>query len=267
MKPNHENVSVETSDNVAIVRYSNQPSGLMTRKGAELLLNALQPLTEDTSVNAVVLTGGDEDVFIRHASVGQIIRAAEALRQEQVPRDIFSTTAYFHLLQLLDNSPKPVIAAINGTCMGGGFEIALGCTYRIASQQVQHIGLPEIKLGIFPGSGGTQRLRDLLGVHHARAFILRGRVVNATTALEIGLVDEVAPSALDQAVVVARELAARSPAAIRSILQLTKSNPDSRATGLMDEARVFADLLLEDDVGIDIMIRFEEQGLLLNELE
>jgi enoyl-CoA hydratase/carnithine racemase len=140
-------------------------------------------------------------------------------------------------------APIPVIAAINGVCMGGGFEIALSCTLRIAGSTVERIGLPEIRVGIFPGSGGTQRLGRLIGTHRARAFILRGAVIGAEQALSMGLVDEVAPSAFARAMELANELVGRSPAAVRAIMELTRTGDYD--TGLREEVLRFAALLKE----------------------
>jgi enoyl-CoA hydratase/carnithine racemase len=235
--------TVERSGAVAVVRFVNPPSGLITRQGAAQLADAIESLLGDASVRVLVLTGAAFGVFIHHADVSQIVRAGDALLAERIGIDDFLDSPFMRLTRLCDRTPIPVIAAIDGTCTGGGFEIALACTLRVAGRSVEQIGLPEIRIGLFPGAGGTQRLRRLIGSHRARAFILRGAVVAADEALALGLVDEVAPTALARAMQWADELAGRSPAAVRAILELTRTDDDD--TGLREEGRRFAALLKE----------------------
>lgn len=237
----HLQTSVERNGAVAVVRFDNPPSGLIESKGAAYLADTIETLFGDSSVRTLVLTGAARGVFIRHADVGQIVRAGEALTSERIGIEDFLASPFVRLTRLCDMAPIPVIAAIDGVCMGGGFEIALCCTFRIAASTVERIGLPEIRVGIFPGSGGIQRLARLIGPHKARAFILRGAVIEAKQALSMGLVDEVAPSAFARAMELANELAGRSPAAVRAIMELTRMN-DSE-TRLREEVLRFAALL------------------------
>ena len=241
MKKNERHTSVERSGAVAVVRFDNPPSGLIASKGAAQLADALEAQFGDSSVRALVITGAAPGVFIRHADVAQIVRAGEALAAERSGIEDFLASPFVRLTRLCEIAPIPVIAAIDGVCMGGGFEIALSCTFRIAARAVERIGLPEIRVGIFPGSGGTQRLGRLIGTHRARAFILRGAVVGAEQALSMGLIDEVAPSALARAMELADELAGRSPAAVRAIMELTRI--DDYEAGLREEVVRFAALL------------------------
>lgn len=210
--------SVEYDGAVAVLRFKNDPSGVISTKGAAQLSEAIEGLLRETSVRALVLTGATPGVFIRHADVSQILRAGEALAANRIGPEDFLTSPFLRLSRLCESSPVPIIAAINGVCMGGGLEIALCCTYRIAGNAVGQIGLPEIRLDIFPGLGGMRRLAHLIGEHQARAFVLRGAVVAAQQALSIGLVDEITDSAVSRAMELAHELAGRSPAAIRAIM-------------------------------------------------
>ena len=236
-------VSVEHRGAVAILRFANPPSGLIANKGAAQLAEKLGELLGDKEVRAIALTSGQEGVFIRHADVSQISRAADALAEGKIHASAFFDGPFPRLGRMLDAATKPVIAAIDGVCMGGGFEIALACTMRVASPAAVSIGLPEIRIGIFPGAGGTQRLPRLIGNHRAQLFMMRGTVVDATQALELGLVDELAPSALDRAVELANEFARRPPGAMAAIMRLTQSIDDD---GLEEEITSFASLLRDD---------------------
>lgn len=251
-------VRVERRGAVAILAYRNPPHGLIPNKGAVLLAEALAPLLDDPAVRAVVLTGGQEGLFIRHADVSQILRAAEALQSGAITPESFVDAPFPRLGALIEAADKPVIAAIDGLCMGGGLEIALCCMMRIAGAAARAIGLPEIRIGIFPGSGGTQRLPRLIGTQRARRFMLEGGVVDATGALELGIVDEVVPDALERAVEIAQDFARRPPAAVAAILRLTR-NPVP-AECLRAELIAFAELLRDDAGASAIMRRFVDQG-------
>ena len=240
MKDGASQSYVQRRGAVAVVQFRNEPAGLIAAKGAARLSDSIEELLRDSSVRAIVLTGGTPGVFIRHADVSQILRAGEALAENRIgPADFDSPFA--RLCCLCEKAPIPVIAAIDGVCMGGGFEIALSCTFRIAGRSVKQIGLPEIRLGIFPGSGGIQRLGRLLGAHQARTFILRGAVVGAQQALTMGLIDEIADSAVARAVELANELAGRQTATVRAIMELSRF--DDFEAGLEEAATRFATLL------------------------
>lgn len=237
-------VNTERHGEIAIIRYFNPPLGYISNRGASLVAAAVREGLEDDSVRAIILTGGAEDVFIRHADVGQIARAARALEDGQIDPASWLNAPFPQLMALLDDAEKPVIAAINGICMGGGFEIALACTMRIIGRNVNRIGLPEIRIDIFPGSGGTQRLKRLLGWQRARVFALRGEVVAAADAVELGLVDEIADSPLDRAIEIASEVAARNRHAVAAILRVTRER--DAQPGLEDELLTFAAMLQKD---------------------
>lgn len=257
-------IRIERLGGVAIVAYHNPPHGLIPNKGAMLLAQAMAPLLDDPAVRAIVLTGGDADVFIRHADVSQIVRAAEALACGTITPNSFIDAPFPRLGALIERAEKPVIAAINGLCMGGGLEIALCCMMRVAGSQVTAIGLPEIRIGIFPGSGGTQRLPRLIGRDRARRFMLEGAVVDAAKALELGIVDEVAPIALDRAVEIAQGFAARPPEAVAAIMRLTRDA--TPAEGLEQELTAFAELLRDEGAATDIMRRFVAEGRELQDM-
>ena len=137
-----------------------------------------------------------------------------------------------------------MIAAINGLCMGGGFELSLACDIRIAGADVTAIGLPETRVGIFPGGGGTQRLPRVIGEARALEMILRGRVVTGPAALEIGLVHEVADDPLARALEIAEEFAARPAEGLAYAKRLTRAALDRPLSeGLADERRSFSEVV------------------------
>lgn len=222
-------IAVEHDGPVAIIRFANSPSGLITNKGAAALADAISLELQREDTRCLILTGGETGVFIRHADVAQIGRAGDAVASGAVQPEAFAASPFARLGHMLDAAEKPVIAAINGICMGGGFEIALACTQRVAATSHFPIGLPEIRLGIFPGAGGVTRLARLIGPHRARRFALEGTVVDAAAAAAIGLVDELAEDAVSRALDIASQLARRYPGAIAAIMEIAAAGDDDNA--------------------------------------
>jgi enoyl-CoA hydratase/carnithine racemase len=215
-------VTVERSRGVAVLSYANPPLGTMTAVGAAELLLETQGAAADPEVRCLVFTGGLPDVFIRHYDVEEVSAGAEMRAETPRPVPGHEVGAFNRLTDLVAEMPKPTIAAINGLCMGGGFEFALACDIRIASESVRGIGLPETRVGIFPAGGGTQRLPRVIGEAKALEMILRGSVVNALQALEIGMVHEIAPDALTRARDIGLELAALPRGGLAEAKRLTR---------------------------------------------
>jgi enoyl-CoA hydratase len=178
-------------------------------------------LTAEPTLRAVVLTGSRPGADARAFAAGADIRGlvdTDALSGLAVSR---RGQYVFSLIEShLERSGKPVIAAINGVALGGGFELALACTLRIASDTAR-LGLPEVKLGLIPGYGGSQRLPRLIGPGPALRMMLTAQVVDAPAALRLGIVDEVVPAAdlLPRALALAETIAAMAPLAIAGILE------------------------------------------------
>lgn len=174
----------------------------------------------DNSVRALVITGGVEGIFITHYDVSELTRLGDIVRQSAPVgvagelHDLNKLTLKFHDMRI------PVIAAVNGTAMGGGCELALGCDFRIKSSEGM-FGLPEVRIALLPGAGGTQRYTRLLGVAKALELLLLGDTVDGETAQRIGLVHRtVAPErVLPEALAMAAELATRPPESIAQIKQ------------------------------------------------
>jgi enoyl-CoA hydratase len=221
---------------------------------------ALTELEADESVRAVVLAGGVPGYFIRHYSVRELEGLSRTLRERQVtvdqsqpvpPRDIDA------MFGRIESMPKPMIAAINGSAMGGGFELTLTCDIRIAEEGDYSLGLPEINVGILPGAGGTQRLPRIVGTHRALEMMLRGRTVSPREALALGIVQEVAPpgQCVARAMEIAREIASKSPLAVAHIKRLARAAASMPiADGLALERTLFLDLMVSD-AGLELMNR------------
>jgi enoyl-CoA hydratase len=218
------------------------------------LKDVLDAVDADDDVRVVVLTGSDEsDAFVAGADVSEL-RERSAIEQREASKRP-------RVYEYVDDLEKPVIARINGHCLGGGNELALGCDVRIASADAK-LGQPEINLGIMPGGGATQRLPRLVGEGQAMRLILSGELVDATEAAEIGLVDEVCePGELDERVTeLAGRMAAKSPLALELAKDAIKagSRMDLEA-GIEYEAELFAMLFAGEDKDEGIDAFFEER--------
>jgi enoyl-CoA hydratase len=147
------------------------------------LADTLDALSRDVAVSVVVLTGGVPGYFVAHADLDDLARIG---RGEPFEGDPGSWARAFGLLASM---PQPVVAAVNGQAWGGGCELSLACTLRVAAQSA-HFGQPEVNVGIIPGAGGTQRLPRLVGMGRAAELVLSGRIIDANEAERIGLVNE-----------------------------------------------------------------------------
>ena len=247
-------VTVETKGAVRLIRYANPPRHYMTGEGAGLMQAAIEAAVADPDIRVLVLTG-TEDVFVRHYDVGEIVAVAEAVRAGQLKPEDFERGGFADMIGEVFKSPKPVIAAINGICMGGGFELALACDIRIATKSVPLIGLPETRIGIFPGGGGTQRLPRMIGEARALEFILRGQTVDAAGAKELGLVNKVANDAVNDAMVLAAELASRGAEGLAHAKRLVRG---ALTWGLVDGTR-------EEQHGFHAVLKAESAMLAMRE--
>jgi len=229
-------IRVETDGPVAVVVIDREEA-LNALDVATLteLRDRLRELAGDAGVRAVVLTGAGEKAF----AAGADIKYMSGL-------DVAAARAWGSLghetARLLEEMPKPTIAAVNGFALGGGCELALACDLRYASSRAK-LGQPEINLAIVPGWGGTQRLSRLCGVGVAKELIFSGRTVDAEEAVRIGLVNAIADPVLDRAADVARVLAKKSATALALAKRLVNMSPGA----LEVEAREFGDLFASAD--------------------
>ena len=241
-------VSRSRHGGVLVVTYANPPNGTMTAAGAAEMLAVMELAAADPAVRVVVITGGLPGIFIRHYDVGELSAASDALAEAPPPAPSPGGErrggGFLELVDLIAALDKPVSAAINGLCMGGGFELSLACDLRIAGTTVSSIGLPETRVGIFPGGGGTQRLPRVIGEAKALEMILRGLVVDGPTALTIGMVHEVVDDPLARALEIAAELETRGAEGLAFAKRLTRAALDRPlAEGLADERRSFGEVM------------------------
>jgi enoyl-CoA hydratase len=232
---NYETIVVERRDRVAIITI-NRPEkrnalNIQTRAEGAAILDELR---DDDSIRVVIFTGAGDKAFIAGADIAEFAgRTALQQRAIMLERGLFNA---------IDTLPKPVIAMVNGYCLGGGCELALACDIRIASDNAS-FGQPEINLGIIPGGGGTQRLPRLVGEGKAMEMILTGEIINAQEAFRCGLVNQVVPADQLEAktMEVANRIAEKSPIALRlakeGVKLASRSNLDE---GLHREVDLFA---------------------------
>jgi enoyl-CoA hydratase len=238
----YENVILERRGRVAVVTI-NRPDKLNALNIATRneIVAVFDELRADESVRVVVITGSGEKAFIAGADIGEF-----AGRTAHQQREVMRSSRVF---SVVEDFPKPVIARINGFCLGGGCELALGCDIRIASSNAK-LGQPEINLGIIPGGGGTQRLTRLVGEGKAMELILTGKLITAQDALAIGLVnDVVAPEELDARVMdTANQIAEKSPIALQAAKEAVKTAARANLReGLDREVDLFALCFASED--------------------
>ncbi|MEZ5345872.1 MAG: enoyl-CoA hydratase-related protein [Pyrinomonadaceae bacterium] len=239
---NYETILVEKTGAVAVLTI-NRPDKLnaLNSKVHAEGVEALEELRNDSGVRVVVVTGAGEKSFIAGADISEF-----AGKTPVTQRGVFQEKTLFNSI---DSFPKPVIAMINGFCLGGGCELALACDIRTASENAK-MGQPEINLGIIPGGGGTQRLTHLIGEGKAMELILTGDMIAANTALDLGLVNYVHPAEEleSKTMELANKIAEKSPVALQMAKEAVKTA--SRSTleeGLKREIDLFAICFSSED--------------------
>ncbi len=230
-----ENLLLEKRDRIAIVTV-NRPKVLnaLNRATVRELGNCFEELAASEESGAVILTGAGEKAFVAGADINELATQTAVEGKEYA---LFGQA----VLNRIANLGKPVIAAVNGYALGGGCELAMACTLRIASENAR-LGQPEVKLGIIPGYGGTQRLPRLVGAGRALQLLLTGEQVTAAEALRIGLVNEVVPLAelLPRCEAIARAILTNGPLAVRYVIEaVNKGLSMTLSDALFLEATLF----------------------------
>jgi enoyl-CoA hydratase len=232
---NFENILLEKKNLIAYVTV-NRPKVLNALNMATMedLRAAFHDIKNDVSIRVVIMTGAGEKAFIAGADIGELAK-----------HDAVTGKEYTHrgqsVLNLIENLGKPVIACINGFALGGGCEIAMACTMRLASENAK-LGQPEVKLGIMPGYGGTQRLPRLVGKGIAMQLVLSGEMITAQEAHRIGLVNEVTPGTelIPRAEAIAQKIIANAPLAVQYAMEaVNKGMEMTLQEGLYLEAVLF----------------------------
>jgi enoyl-CoA hydratase/carnithine racemase len=241
--PTLANVAYEKKSAIAYVTI-NRPkvlNALNTPTWADLR-TAFEDARGDDSVRGVILTGAGDKAFIAGADISELAHATaiDAERSSRFGQGV---------LDLIENLGKPVIAAINGFALGGGCETAMACAIRIAVDSAK-FGQPEVKLGLLPGGGGTQRLPRLVGKGRALQLILSGEMISAQEAYRIGLVNEVVPAAnlIERAEQILKQIASNAPVSVRLSLEAVNRGMDtSQSEGFALEASYFGLCAATDD--------------------
>src|SRR5205085_364271 len=213
----YQNILVETNDRISFLTI-NRPDkrNALNQPTRDEMLHALESLEREPESRVLILTGAGDKAFIAGADINEF-EGRTALMQREAMKGLRIFTA-------IEEFPKPIIAMINGFCLGGGLELALACDIRIAGDTAK-LGQPEINLGIIPGGGGTQRLTRLVGEGKSMELILTGDLIDAAQAKAIGLVNEVVPLNDLRSMVVnlATRIAEKSPIALRMAKEAVKS--------------------------------------------
>ena len=240
----YENILFEKNDGIARITF-NRPKVLnaLNRKTIEELQSALLDARDDASVRVLILTGAGEKAFVAGADIGELSQ------QTSVNGKDFSLfgQSVFHVLETMG---KPSICAINGFALGGGCELALSCSIRIASKNAR-LGQPEVKLGILPGYGGSQRLTRLCGKGVAHELCLTGEMIAADEAMRIGLVNHIYDAAelLPAAETIAKKIIANGPLAVKFTMEAIERGAEMPLQeGLFLEAALFGVACATEDM-------------------
>lgn len=236
-----EFVRLEVSDGIGTIRLDRPPMNALNTAVQEGLRVAAAEATATPEVAAVVVYGG-EKVFAAGADIKEM---ADMSYADMAARAGALSSAFDAIARI----PKPVVAAINGFALGGGCELALACDWRVVAQDAR-LGQPEIKLGVIPGAGGTQRLSRLIGPARAKDLVFSGRMVEAAEALRIGLADRVVPAGevYEQAVAMVRPYVGGPTQALRAAkLAIDGGLSLDLSSGLAWESELFASLFATED--------------------
>jgi len=239
----YENLIYEKRNQIAYITFNRPKVNALNRKTVEELADCLRDAAADESVRVLILTGAGEKAFVAGADIGELAQRTPVDGKEF---SLFGQSVF----RMLETMGKPSIAAINGFALGGGCELALACTLRIASRTAQ-LGQPEVKLGIIPGYGGSQRLARLCGKGVAHELILTGEMISAAEALRIGLVNQVVEPAelIPAAEAMARKIIANAPLAVKFAMEAVEHGMDMpQEQGLFLEATLFGICCATEDM-------------------
>ncbi|HDJ23859.1 MAG TPA: enoyl-CoA hydratase [Candidatus Aminicenantes bacterium] len=239
----YKNILVKEEKNIGWI-VVNRPEKLNSLNAQTIkeLYSGFLSFREKQEVKIIILTGAGDKAFIAGADISELVNLDYNKGKDYALEGQ-------ELTKLIENYPKPVIAAVNGYALGGGTEMALACHLRIASEQAK-FGQPEVKLGLIPGFGGTQRLARLIGKGKAMELILSGRLISAEEAFQVGLVNRVVPHQELSTVVVqlAEEIIANAPYALQLAIRAINQGLDkSLEDGLLLEAELFGKSCATED--------------------
>jgi enoyl-CoA hydratase/carnithine racemase len=244
-----QNIRTEVEDRVAVLTIDHPPVNSFNKQVVSELDEAIDELLADDEVKAIVITGGGTNAFVAGADIPEI----KALL-EKPEGDYAESRAFIEggqsVNRKIETAGKPVIAAINGFCLGGGLELAMSCHMRICSDRAR-LGQPEINLGLIPGWGGTQRLARIIGKAKALEMILTGDMITAQEAYRLNLVNKVVPAGaiLKEARGLARKIASKSSCCVEAALRaVTEGLETDIEGGLVCEKEQFVGLADTEDI-------------------
>lgn len=239
-------VHLEKTEGLAVVTIDNPPMNVLSGQVVRELGEVFTEIANDPSVIVAILTGAGNRAFMAGADIKEFPSWLDLSKEELKEINMNS----HKVLNFIDDLPKPTIAVLNGITLGGGCELALTCDIRIAEQHAK-LGLPEVKLGLFPGGGGTQRLSRLIGPSKAKELMFLGDPITAEEALSLGLVNKVAASGegMQAALEMAQKMAGYSLQALSRIKKSVNEGVDtSFDAGIEIEADLFAEVFATEDV-------------------
>ena len=270
MKTDYETIKVEIDDGVAVFTINNPPVNQMSPQLNQDFAEAMTEAYGDDEVKAIVLTGTGKN-FIAGADITKFQNVDPSDKDAVVKRVL----AGAQFINGIETGPKPVVAAINGNCLGGGLETAMACHYRVAAQGV-NLGQPEVQIGLIPGAGGTQRLPRLIGLPNAIEMITVGKPIKSEKGLQRGLVDEVVPQEklvetaikaarrfisgqLNQKMRMTRNMNMRIPSAAekKALIEFTKGMTAAKAKGYTAPFKAIE--AIEEGLGYDIEADIERE--------
>ncbi|KUG08223.1 enoyl-CoA hydratase/isomerase family protein [Solirubrum puertoriconensis] len=243
MLPELENLALDRTDDGILTITLNRPSKLNALNAAtiEEIGQAIQFALDEPSVRGVILTGAGEKAFVAGADIAELSALSEPLARRTAERgqEVFCT---------IEESNKPVIAAVNGFALGGGCELAMACHIRVASDNAR-FGQPEVNLGLIPGYGGTQRLTQLVGKAKALELMMTADLVKADEALRLGLVNHVVPQAelLDFCRQLLGRILTKAPLAVGQVIDCVNAYFEPERHGYQTEVNAFARCFASED--------------------
>ncbi|OCX50467.1 enoyl-CoA hydratase [Mucilaginibacter sp. PPCGB 2223] len=249
---NYENLLIETKERICYITINRESKlNALNESTLEELYNALSDCFYDRSIGGVIITGAGQKAFVAGADISEFAE----LNVEQGME--LARHGQKYVFNLIENGPKPVVAAINGFALGGGLELAMACHIRVASDNAR-VGQPEVTLGLIPGYGGTQRLTQLIGKGKAMELILTADMINAAEALQLGLVNHVVTpeQLLPKAEEILNKILAKAPLAVAAGIKAINASLTDGINGYETEISEFGKCFGTDDLkeGVDAFL-------------
>ena len=239
----YQTLLTELNDNILTVTI-NRPDKLNALNKMVLtdLDLVVKEVYDNDEIHAVILTGAGPKAFVAGADISEFLSLSpeKGAALAKIGQDVFFR---------IEHSPKPIVAAVNGFALGGGCELAMSCHFRTASANAK-FGQPEVNLGIIPGYGGTQRLTQLVGKGKAMELMMTGNMIDASQALELGLVNHVyeADQLLTQTAVLLQTILTKSPYAVSRVISAVNASFNNQVNGFDEEVRLFGECFGTEDM-------------------